>query len=464
MIASRIAIATLGIALSVSAQDSPLPPADALKSFELAPELEIELVTAEPLTASPCAMSFDERGRLFVAENRGYPIGPKPGEPSVGIIAMLEDENGDGRMDRRTVFADGLTFPNGVMPWRGGLFVTCAPDLLFLKDTDGDGRADERQVVLTGFDTKGSTQLRVNAPMLGPDGWIWLASGLSGGRITNPAHPEFGALDLKTDLRFEPHTGRFEAVDGRSQYGHSFDDFGRRFICMNRVQVQHVVLSSRDLRRNPHLAFSETVQDCPELIPNRLMRSTGGAARLYPISANVTTADSHAGTFSAACAVTIWRGGALPAPFNGAAFSCDPTGNLVHVDRLVPKGATFSAEPLIEGREFLASRDDWFRPVFLASGPDGALYVCDMYRQVIEHPDYLPEEVRKRTKFESGKDLGRIWRIRAKNAPSRPPRRNVFDDDRELAAQLASGSGWERDTALRVLAEESRVDRAAALR
>ena len=133
--------------------------------------------------------------------------------------------------------------------------------------------------------------------------------------------------------------------------------------------------------------------------------------RLFPISRNVTTADSHAGSFSAACSVWIWKGGALPEKFDGSALACDPTANLIHADRLIPRGATFAAEPLLANEELLASRDDWFRPVFLTGGRDGALYVCDMYRKVIEHPDYLPEEIRKHTDFDFGKAMGRIWRI-----------------------------------------------------
>lgn len=399
----------------VSAASAQLSPDAALKSFELADSaLCIELVAAEPLVESPCAIAFDNKGRLFVAENRGY---PNTTQPPAGRVALLEDTDGDGRMDKRSTFADGLTFPNGVLPWRGGVIVTCAPDVLFLADTDGDGHADERRVLLTGFETKGSTQLRVNCPTLGPDGWIYLAAGLSGGSITSPGHPERAPLKMTADVRFHPDTLVVENVDGRSQYGMSFDAAGRRFICMNRIQVQHVVLDSKWLRRNPLLAFSDTVQNCPELVPNGLMHSTAGAARLYPISSNITTADSHQGFFSAACAVTIWRDGALPASYRGQAFSCDPTGNLVHADRLIPQGVTFAAAPMFEKREFLASRDDWFRPVFLSSGPDGALYVTDMYRKVIEHPDYLPEEVRKRTDFESGKTMGRIWRVLAAAPP-----------------------------------------------
>src|SRR5437588_4374629 len=120
--------------------DGSLTPTQTLASFKLEPGLRVELVAAEPLVADPVAMAFDEKGRLFVVENRGYPTGPGPGKPPAGVIALLEDSHGTGHFDKRTVFAEDLTFPNGIMPWKGGVFVTCAPDLLYLKDTDGDGR------------------------------------------------------------------------------------------------------------------------------------------------------------------------------------------------------------------------------------------------------------------------------------------------------------------------------------
>jgi putative membrane-bound dehydrogenase-like protein len=417
---NRILLIAWAFSVASLAERSPV---ESASSFVLADaELTVELVAAEPLVASPCAMAFDERGRIIVAENRGY---PNTIEPAQGRIALLADADGDGRFEKRTTFAEGLTFPNGVLPWRGGVIVTCAPDVLFLRDTNDDGVADERRVLLTGFATTGSTQLRVNAPTLGPDGWIYFAAGLSGGEVNG--------VKMTGDLRWNPDTGAVENVAGRSQYGMSFDAFGNRFICMNRVQAQHVVFDPKWLRRNPHLLFSDTVQNCPELIPNTLMRSTGGAARLFPVSANITTADSHQGFFSAACAVHVWRGCSLPARYDGHVFSCDPTANVVHLDRLEPAGGTFSATPFFKKKEFLASRDDSFRPVFLSAGPDGALYICDMTRKVIEHPDYLPEEVRKRTDFETGKTLGRIWRVKGSGKP-----RKATDAD-DLFAKARAG-------------------------
>ena len=140
-------------------ESGPLSPDEALGSFELEPGYRIELAAAEPLITSPVAIAFDERGRLFVVENRGYP-GPLEGAaqpPPEGVIALLEDTNGDGRFDKRTDFAGGLTYPNGIMPWNGGVFVSCSPDLLFFRDTNGDGIADERRRFASAIRLSGST-------------------------------------------------------------------------------------------------------------------------------------------------------------------------------------------------------------------------------------------------------------------------------------------------------------------
>ncbi len=438
----------VGAVTALGAADRALTPEEALKSFRFERGLRIELVAAEPTVVAPVAMAFDERGRMFVAENRGYPTNAGPAQ---GVIALLEDADGNGSFEKRTVFADGLTFPNGVMPWKGGVIVTCAPDLLFLQDTNHDGRADTREVLFTGFDASNTTQLRVSHPTLSLDNWIYVTSGLVSGKVTRPG--ETNAIDVRTDFRFRPDLSAWEAAEGRGQFGLTFDDFGRRFICMNRLHVQHVVLPARYLRRNPLLSTVEPVQDCPESLEPEPLPGHKPAARIYPISDNVTTADSHAGTFTAACGVTVYRGTALPYEFHGNVFTCDPAANLVHRDRLVPSGSTFIARANATTNEFLASTDNWFRPVFLANAPDGALYVCDMYRRTIEHPQYLPEEVRKRTDFESGRDKGRIYRVTAMERTRRRPRIRAWNTQAAVM-QLNNPEGWFRDTAHRLLIEK----------
>jgi putative membrane-bound dehydrogenase-like protein len=438
-------------------QDRPaLSPAEALATFVIEPGYRIDLVAAEPLVQSPVAIAFDDRGRMYVAENRGYPD-PLEGEPAAapqGVIALLTDTDGDARYDARTDFATGLTYPNGVMAWDGGVFVTMAPDLLYLKDTTGDGIADQRRIVLTGFNSNRTAQIRFSHPTLGPDGWIYLTSGLNGGRVTSPAHPGRPTVEFtSSDSRFNPRTGEFELVGGQGQYGLTFDDQGRRFICANRNPVWHVVIEPRQLKRNPNLAFSDTVQE---------VSTVGAQATVWPLSRDLTTASfhptlmntPHVGTFTSASGVHIHRGDALPEGHRGSVFIAESAQNLVQRQVLEPDGVTFRSRPAREGVEFLASRDTWFRPVFLTNGPDGALYIVDMYRKDIDHPAYVPEASRRLFDFTAGRARGRIYRMAATD---RPPARTAVNlagaSVETLASYLEHPNAWWRETAQRRLIE-----------
>ncbi len=445
----------------------PLSPADALAAFVLEPGYRIDLVAAEPLVRSPVAIAFDERGGLYVVENRGYPD-PLDGEPpqeAQGVIARLIDTDGDGRYDRRTDFATGLTYPNGIMVWNGGVFVTCAPDLLYLKDTDGDGVADERRVVLTGFDATRTAQIRFSHPTSGLDNWIYLTSGLNGGRVVAPDRPDQPPVAFaSSDSRVNPRTLAFELIGGQGQYGLTFDDHGRRFICSNRHPVWHVVLEPRYLRRNPHLTFSETVQE---------VSTVGAEAVVWPISRDLTTASfipnlmgtPHAGTFTAASGVHMHRGDALPDGDRDSLFICESAQNLVQRQVREPMGATFRSRPARAGVEFLASTDTWFRPVFSANGPDGALYVVDMYRRDIDHPQYVPEASRPLFDFRAGKERGRIYRLAAEARPPVGLGTVLGDASTEtLVAALTHPNAWRRDTAQRLLVERRAHDAVVHLR
>ncbi|MDB5385979.1 MAG: hypothetical protein JWM11_1625 [Planctomycetaceae bacterium] len=442
------AIWTLLIASLCAAPEpprSPLSPEESLKQFRLAPGLKIELVAAEPEVIDPVSISFDEHGTLWAVEMTDYPNGPKPGQPPLSRIRALQDKDGDGRYETSRVFADQLLFATGVQPWRGGVIVTLAGEVAWFHDSDGDGKADVKQTWFRGF-AEQNPQLRANHPRLGLDNRVYIANGLRGGTITADAKvwgSERAALPLTGfDFRFDPLTGVAESVSGVGQFGLTFDDYGRRFVCSNRNPCRQIILEDHYLKRNPLLAVRDVGMDAT---------LSGADSRVYPISRAWTTSTQHAGQFTAACGVTIYRGSALPAEYYGNSFTCEPTGNLVHRDVLKMDGVHYTAEPSAATVEFLASPDEWFRPVDLANGPDGALYVVDMYRAVIEHPEWVPAELKNRPDERDGSDRGRIYRIVADVATgTKLPREAVPVD---LVARLAHPDSWQRDTAARLLFE-----------
>jgi putative membrane-bound dehydrogenase-like protein len=431
---------------------SPLAPADALRVMQLAdPQLAVELVACEPEVIDPIAIRFDETGRMWVVEMRDYPLGnPQPGGPPLSRIRILSDRDGDGRCETATTFADGLLFVTGVQPWRGGAFVTLSGALVYMQDTDGDGRADLKETWFEGFAEQNS-QLRANHPRLAWDGWIYVANGLRGGVVVNRRREQPPINISGMDFRFDPRTGWAEAVSGNGQYGLYFDDAGRRFNCSNRNPVRQVVLEDRYLRANPGVIVPGTVHD---------VAAFGEQSRIFPISRAWTTSNLHAGQFTAACGVFVYRGHLLPEAYRGNLFTCDPTGNLVHREVVVAGGPALRSQPAYPDRDFLRSPDEWFRPVNLELGPDGALYVVDMYRCVIEHPDFVPDELKRRPDQRWGDDRGRIWRIVPKTAThgaaaGGTPRWPADCSPPELVALLDHPNAWQRECAQRLLLERS---------
>lgn len=446
---------------------------EAATTFHCQAGFTMQLVASEPLTVDPIAGAFDEDGRLYVVEMRDYPFN-KPGQPPLGQIRRIEDKDGDGRYETSVLFAEGFYWPTGVAVGLGGVFVAAAPDIWFLRDTDGDGRADERRKVFTGFQ-KQNVQGLVNGLIWGLDHMIYGASASNGGVLRAAEGKTARAVSVSgSDFRFNPRSLAFEAISGSAQYGNTFDDEGRRYICSNSDHAQQVVLPSEYLARNPYLPVPRVVRSIaaeggagpvfrisqPE--PWRVVRTRRRAASgdpRYPPSELVVT-----GYFTSASGITVYRGSAYPPSMKGDLFIGDVGGNLIHRKKLVPDGVLRKAVRADQGVEFLASTDNWFRPVNFINAPDGTLFVFDMCRETIEHPASIPDDIKEHVDLESGRDRGRVYRLAPPDfkVPAIP--KMSKSGGGELVSLLEHPNLWHRETAHRLIWERQDRSLVGAIR
>ncbi len=470
------------------AQDFKIEPAksprDSIKCIKPRPGFTVELMVAEPLVQSPIAFAWGADGKFWVVEMGDYPLGvpltpdpsptgrggksgsPLPSGEGSGVrgprmgpggkIKYLEKSKPDGPYDKMTVFMDGLGFPTGVFPYAKGVLVTCAPHI-FYAEVGKDGKAANKKILFTGF-REGNQQHRVNGLTWGIDNWIYGANGDSGGVVKSIKTGKEVNISGR-DFRLKVESGEFEAVTGNSQFGRCRDDWGNWFGNNNSNPMYHYVLDDHYLKRNPHVLYPDTRVN---------VSVTPGAARVYPISKplprfNSPQALNH---FTSACSTVIYRDTLFGKEFEGNMFVSEPVHNLVHREIVKPKGVTFTSQRADDEKEseFLASSDNWFRPTMIQVGPDGALWIADMYRYVIEHPEWIPKDWQKKLDLRAGHELGRIYRV---YPADKKPRKIVRLDKmevKELVNQLENPSGWVRDMAQQMLIGKAANDEKLALK
>ena len=512
----------------------PLSPEESMKVAHVREGYELQLVVAEPLVIDPVAIDWGPDGRLWVAEMADYPSGMDNNGKPGGRIRFLEDKDNDGKYETSTVLLHDVPFPTGVMAWGKGVIVTAAPEIFYAEDTDGDGKADVRNTLYSGF-LEGNQQLRVNGLRWGLDNWVHCASGShhagygADSQILSHVTNEKTAVGSR-DFRFRPDEGLIDPQSGPSQFGRNRDAWGNWFGEQNSYPLWHYVLEDPYIRRNPHFAPPDprnlmTPSNPPIYAaapPEKRFHSFEQSGRYTSACSGMVYLDELLfGADSRSCLPgrTSVEGAAQPerASQQGAAppdalqsgdevaksfpaertyqtqsfpaertyqsnlgtqhaFTCEPFSNLVQHNLLIDDGVSFRLErdpkEADAKTDFFASEDRWCRPVMVRTGPDGALWIVDMYRYMIEHPHWLPKEGQDELRpfFRSGDDRGRIYRIvpvsgkalaAGVNASETPlPRPDALSptDHRmdqlsaaELVAELESPNGWRRDTAQRLL-------------
>ena len=445
-----------------SPQAGPLEPADALKLFELHSGFRIELVAAEPLVQDPVAMAFDEDGAMFVVEFPEFNHYRIPRESQrTGRVRRLQDTDGDGRFDKSTVFME-VPFATAVTCYDGGVFVGAPPDILYCRDVDADGVADVKRVILTGFGRDFAGGGLLNSFRWGIDNRIHIATGFAGGRVRRPDQNDAEAVDIRgRGVILDPRSLEFELTSGGGQHGLAMDDRGRKFLCSNVYPLQQLMYDDHYAARNPFFAPPTPAQDInadaplaplkriSPLEPWRVARSQI-AARGNRKNGEEARAG---GVFTSASGITMYRGDAFPDEFYGNLFVGEVANNLVYRAQLESRGIEQAALRTDPEAEFLASRDTWFRPVQFANGPDGALYVVDMYRQLIEGAAFVAPESLKKLAPSLGTDRGRIYRIVPHNNKRRRSPGLGKLSTLELVRLLEHPNGWHRDTATRLISE-----------
>ena len=445
----------------------PLSPEESMKPYQFAENSKAEMFAAEPLVMDPDDMEFDEEGNAYVVSMiDAYKPDSVKGKDK---IIMLKDLNNDGNADTAIVFADNLREATSVLPWKGGLLIAAAPNILYYKDTTGDGRADLKEILFSGFFT-GNEEAQITNLRFGIDNWIYANNTGQAGEVHFSENPGGPALQMRgSDFRFRLDRKQYELTTGAGQFGLALDDWGHRFFTTNSIHIQQAVAPKRYLTRNPFLpsglkSGAVNISDHDPIMfqisetPYWRQERTDRRNKEYQENKldRVEYARDH---FTGASGGTFYGGDAFPEEYYGNIFTTDVAGNLLHRDMLVES----DSEPYYvakqgeqeKKKEFMATTDTWFRPANFSVGPDGYLYVIDMYRQHIETPLSIPEDLQTDMDMNAGNTMGRIYRI----VPANDNKAKSVKADlknasaAQLVETLSHKNRWWRTTAQRLLLE-----------
>ncbi|WP_339704503.1 PVC-type heme-binding CxxCH protein [Algoriphagus aquimarinus] len=413
------------------------------EGFQIEPGFLLERVADEPLIKDPVDLEFNELGDALVLEMPGYPF-----EDQQSRILVLKDENKDGVYEDKIVFIENLQLANSFMPYKKGLLVAAPPYLLFVRDDNQDYIPEKVDTLMGGFST-GNLQHNYNGLTMGLDNWIYAANGGNDGKPYWWDVPE-SQLDLRgQDFRFNLETKTVERLgESSGGFGLAMDEYGRVFETHNLEHISQLVFPDRYLQGRQTLK-KHTLENISDHEEN-------GLARIYPIGEQESRVNhpEQSGYFSGACGITYYGGGAFGADYDHTVWVADVVLNLIHVDKIKSNGAAFTASRVLEKRDFLSSSDRSFRPVNMSLGPDGGMYVVDMYRKVIEHPEWIPDEIEKTLDLEAGKDQGRIYRI-SKEGVKTQFNVDQFKTQEGLVKSLRHSNQWVRNTAHRLLIDQT---------
>ena len=426
-------------------RQNPLSPEESMKHIQVPVDFNMSLFAAEPNVMHPIAFSWDERGRMYVLITKDYPNERKPTGGS-DYILICEDTDKDGKADKFTRFAEGLSIPTGMVFSNGGLVVSQAPDMLFLKDTDGDDKADVKQVLFTGFGTF-DTHAGPSNLHYGFDNWLWGSVGYSGFKGVvgnNPDTIKFG----QGFFRFKPDGSQLEYMTSTSNntWGFGLNETG------------DVFGSTANNAHGWYMAIPNHYYSSANGVDNG-SRSTDTHKDMKTITHKVRQVDVFGG-FTAAAGHNVYTARAFPKKYwNNIAFVAEPTGHVLHQNILTKNGTNYSDK---EGFNLLAGADEWFSPVFAEVGPDGAVWVADWYSFIIQH-NPRPDGFVMGTGNAYETDLrdfthGRIYRVGWNEAPAYQPITLSKDKPQDLLAALKNTNLFWRLHAQRLLVERNKKD------